>query len=364
MTIFNALPDVLNDDTDQDSDAERWPTNAGVIYKSSSSAHAIASHHAEIERRYGRQIPSVMMPNPSLGGNTLRIADNANRLAPDLEERLERLAVDVDFAIGVVILGGTGFLLHEYADVDDAIPRQIDVIGQSHKRQPTDPDTASPAKATINTLVSYPRLTPGTILLDHGDGYTHVGYGDTPKQFARIIGALVQDDFNNLAHDYHALFIRTIPTTGMNQDGLAQKLQQRARTENYQFTPAWWASHDDAGMSLADEGSPAVNDREQDIIAVIPERFDRIDGEDMDVRPIKAPVHESEATILGLVPLSHDWVENTLQHGSIDWLTAQIESQEGRIYNVWKAMCRDYGYSDPVETFHCFRADRVDPYLP
>jgi hypothetical protein len=82
----------------------------------------------------------------------------------------------------------------------------------------------------------------------------------------------------------------------------------------------------------------------------------------MEIRPINGPV--DEATILGLVPLSHDWVGETLQQGSIEWLTDHIERRDGRVFNVWAAMCDEYGYEDPVATFERYRETRIDPFLP
>ncbi|MFB6171281.1 MAG: hypothetical protein ABEJ23_02025 [Haloarculaceae archaeon] len=373
MRLFGNTDDTEKR-TDDDTEDDDPQTTTGITYYPNSGAEAVASHQPEAEAQFGKQIPSCELPQLSLGGNPLRIEDVAQKLRPEMEEQLIAHSLDADFTVGVCFLGGTGYPLVGLADVEDAAPQSIELLIQSHRLQ-----TAGfpPAKPTILSLLSYPLLDTGCVLIDHRD--PDVGYGAVAPEVAQMLATLVHDDVTNRMHDYYTAFYRTIPVGGKNQAELSRTIQRRAREEDTWFTPEWWAPHlrpgatdgpavdataGDAAVEATDGGtqaSPVVQEQELDIIGLVPRRFDRINGENMQIRPIPADVEH--AHVLGLRPLDTHWVEERLKRRGLDWLQDQIETDGSRIATVWRSMCAEYGIDTPVQRFRAFREKHLDPQL-
>lgn len=359
---------------DDDSEDETRQITTGITLYPNSGAAAVGDHLPETERRFGVRVPTCDLPQLSLGGNPLRIEDAAQKLRPDIESELLTHSHEANFTVGVCFLGGTGYPLVKMADIKDASPQRIELLVQSHRLQMAG---QPPAKPTILSLLSYPMLETGSILVDHRD--PEIGYGAVAPEVAQMLVTLVHDDITDRRHDYYAAFYRTIPVGGKGQAELSRTIQRRARQEAVWFTPEWWAPHLDmtrgpevapdaadgaATMEATDggtAGSPVVDEMELDIIGLVPKRFDRINGEGMRIRPIPADVEH--AHVLGLVPLDANWVEERLQRQGIDWLQAQIEDESTRIASVWRSMCSEYGIDSPVQKFREFRRRHIDPRL-
>jgi len=348
--------------------------NTGITLYSNSGAKAVGEHLPETETRFGVRVPVCDLPQLSLGGNPLRIEDAAQKLSPEMEAELLAHSHEADFTVGVCFLGGTGYPLVKMADVADASPQQIELLFQSHRVQtPGQP----PAKPTILSLLSYPMLEAGSILVDHRD--PEIGYGAVAPEVAQMLVTLVHDDITDRRHDYYAAFYRTLPVGGKGQAELSRTIQRRARQEAVWFTPEWWAPHldttpdpvpptdatDDTAAAEATDGgtagSPVVDEAELDVVGLVPKRFDRINGEGMQIRPIPADVEH--AHVLGLVPIDANWVEECLQRQGINWLQGQIENENTRIASVWRSMCAEYGIDSPVRKFREFRQRHIDPRL-
>lgn len=367
MSLF---PNPFGTENDDEASDVRQ-TNTGITIYPNSGATAVADHLPETQARFGVQSPICELPQLSLGGNPLRIEDAAQKLRPEMETELLEHSHDADFTVGVCFLGGTGFLLTKMADVGDASPQSVELLIQSHQVQT---HGRPPAKPTILSQLSYSMLETGSILVDHRDH--EIGYGAVPPKVAQILVTLAHDDITDRRHDYYTAFYRTIPVGGKGQAELSRTIQRRARQEAVWFTPEWWAPHlheetaptpatdaTDAAAEATDGGtsSPVADESELDIVGLVPQEFDRINGEHMQIRPIPADVEH--AHILGLLPLDANWVEESLKRQGIDWLQAQIEDDTTRIASVWRSMCAEYGIDTPVQKFRDFRQRHVDPRL-
>ncbi|MFY4814616.1 hypothetical protein ACOJIV_18250 [Haloarcula sp. AONF1] len=356
---------------DENEDVQR--INTGITLYPNSGAGAVGDHLPETLSNFGIDVSVCELPQIALGGSLPRIEDAAPKIGPEMERKLLGHAHEVDFTIGVCFLGGTGFPLYKMADIEDASPQSIELLFQSDRLQMSG---QPPAKATILSLVSYAMMETGSVLVDHRA--PQIGFGAVAPEAAQISVTLLHDDITNHRHDYYGMFYRTIPASGMGQAELSRTIARRARQEEVWFTPGWWAPHtnaegtqtpaDDAAQTPTVEAtdggavaSPVMNEAELDIVSLVPERFDRINGEGMQIRPIKADVEH--AHVLGLVPLDTNWVEETLKRQGIDWLQAQIEDDSTRIAAVWRSMCAEYGIQTPAQKFREFRQQYIDPRL-
>lgn len=330
---------------------EHSPHNTvGVAIPPTTLSHDVCRHHlGEAKRTFNVEFPVVQDPDPQLGSNMLRVLDTMPKMKPDMQARLIELTNYCSSIIQLMSVAGTGMTLRKEADLRELLPPVIDILVQGNELHVGErADEAHPAKRLMLAAMNYPRMDPGSILLDHRVGA--VGYGKVTSELADLLVATTFLDIVNFQDRYHTASYETIPVGGMDQAQVSQVVQNRARQTELWFSPEVWAPWDDQ------QEVPTAGPRQ--VVALLPNEFDRINGGDIQLLPIQANVEE--AHLLALQPLSTEWVTEILKEESITFLESKILGSEStHIEHIWRNQCRAYGFNDPEARFRQFRDNHL-----
>jgi len=338
-----------NDDPNDDRDTQQLYETVGVAIPPSTLAHEVQKELSASKRHFNTEFPIVQDPDPQLGSNMLKVLDTVSKMKPEMRAGLLELTQYCSSIAQVMSVAGTAMALRKEANLRHLLPPMIDILVQSHKLHVGErANEAIPAKRQMLAAMSYPMMDPGSILLDHR--LAEVGYGSVCEELADLLVAATHLDITNLQHRYYTASFETIHVGGMDQAQVSQVIQNRARQTEMWFSPEVWAP-------WADETEiPSAGPRE--VVALLPTEFNRINGGDIQLLPVTAPVEN--AHLLTVQPLSTGWVEETLKEDSVAFLESEIlEAEDSPIKNIWQFQCQDYGFNDPEARFRQFRDDHL-----
>jgi hypothetical protein len=316
----------------------------------------------ELEDEFDLVFPMIAEEDPSLRSNPLRVNDLIPRVRDQMITNRRLLADYVSGMIHIYPIGGTGLLVWQRIADELNLGASIDLLVQSHLVQnAVDQGKRPAARRRLLAALAYAGLGDGTILMNQP--IQRFGYAGVPERVARIAMTAGHFDWGDYENGTYLIGYAEVPVGERHRQAnrfegnqrVSEAMGQAAERLTPEFEPAHWAFwRDDPRDDLP------VSDDVAEVMAVVPQQYEAVNGEDARFAPVHADVDQPH--ILKIERVDPLWLRE-LKQDAIDHVDAEIREDGNTLASEWEAMARKFGASDPIARWERYRSRHVDPRL-